>query len=336
MSEKPTYKELERQIEELRNAERDLKMAQQRLSEEIAWRRLLIEQSRDGIVILDQNGKVFEANQQFANLLGYSLDELFHLYVWDWDTRFSQEDLLDMIASIDSAGHHFETRHKHKDGSIVEVELSNNGILFGGKKLIFCIVRDITERKKAQAEKERLIREIREMNLGLEELSIKDPLTDVFNRRSFDSCYEKEIYRARRSRCDLSVLMIDVDRFKGINDRLGHPCGDRCLVGVTKAIGKNLKRPSDYLARYGGDEFVVILPETRSFGVNTLAEKIRRDVERLRIQCKTSWIGLTVSIGVANFYAGENESDSALLARADIALYEAKARGGNQVVADYR
>jgi PAS domain S-box-containing protein len=120
------------------------------LGNEASRRRILMEQSRDGIVILDQNGKVYEANRQFAEMLGYSPEEVLQLDVWDWEFQFPREQVLDMIRSIDENGDHFETQHRRKDGTIYDVEISTNGAVFAGQKLVFCVCRDITERKKTE------------------------------------------------------------------------------------------------------------------------------------------------------------------------------------------
>jgi PAS domain S-box-containing protein len=124
--------------------------AEEALANEASRRRILMEQSRDGIVILDQNGKVYEANRQFAEMLGYSSEEVLQLNVWDWEFQFPREQVLDMIRTIDENGDHFETQHRRKDGTIYDVEISTNGAVFAGQKLIFCVCRDITERKKTE------------------------------------------------------------------------------------------------------------------------------------------------------------------------------------------
>ncbi|MCX6690968.1 MAG: PAS domain S-box protein, partial [Methanoregula sp.] len=126
------------------------KRVEQALADEATKYKILIEQSRDGIVILDQNGKVYEANRRFADMLGYSSDEIQELYVWDWDTQIERAQLLEMIRTVDETGDHFETKHYRKDGTILDVEISTNATVFNGKKLIFCVVRDITERKRAE------------------------------------------------------------------------------------------------------------------------------------------------------------------------------------------
>ncbi|HEY98277.1 MAG TPA: PAS domain S-box protein [Dehalococcoidia bacterium] len=126
------------------------KKVQDILTNEATWRRIMVEQSRDGIVILDQNGKVYEANRQFGEILGYSPVELLQLYVWDWDSQHTQEQIKEMINSVNEDGDHFETGWKRKDGTIVDVEISTNGATFGERKLIFCVCRDITSRKRAE------------------------------------------------------------------------------------------------------------------------------------------------------------------------------------------
>ncbi len=127
------------------------KHAEQALAEEAARRRALVEHSRDGIVVLDAQGRVFEANYKFAEMLGYSQTEVRQLFVWDWDCQWSREQLLQAIQTLGEVGDHFETTHRHKDGSRLEVEVSTNGALIGGQKLVFCVCRDISRRKQAEA-----------------------------------------------------------------------------------------------------------------------------------------------------------------------------------------
>jgi PAS domain S-box-containing protein len=131
-------------------AEIERKQIEQVLSDESTKYKILIEHSRDGIVILDQNGKVYDSNRRFAQMLGYSFPEIKELYVWDWDTQIERAQLLEMIRTIDEAGDHFETQHLCRDGTKLDVEISTNATVFGGKKLIFCVVRDITDRKRAE------------------------------------------------------------------------------------------------------------------------------------------------------------------------------------------
>jgi PAS domain S-box-containing protein len=125
------------------------KMERERANEAIS-RRILIEQSSDGIVILDQNGKVYDANKRFGEMLGYTAEEMTRLGAWDWEDSIAPEKVKDMIASVGEEGDHFETRHRRKDGSIYDVEISTNGAIINGQKLVFCVCRDITQRKQME------------------------------------------------------------------------------------------------------------------------------------------------------------------------------------------
>jgi PAS domain S-box-containing protein len=126
------------------------KRVEEMLTNEATRRSMLIDQSRDGIVVLDGDGRVYEANRRFAEMLGYSPEEVRQLHMWDWDAQWTRQELLEMARTVDEAGDHFETRHRHKDGTVYDVEISANGAIFAGQKLVFCVCRDITERKRAE------------------------------------------------------------------------------------------------------------------------------------------------------------------------------------------
>jgi len=128
------------------------KQVEKALAEEAVRRRILVEQSRDGIVVMNQEGGVYEANKRFAEMLGYTMEEVYQLHVWDWDGQFTREQLWNMINTVGETGDHFETKHRRKDGSIINVEISSNAAVFDGKKLIFCVCHDITNRKKMEEE----------------------------------------------------------------------------------------------------------------------------------------------------------------------------------------
>jgi PAS domain S-box-containing protein len=206
MSEKPTYEELANKVAELQAVELELKRAEVLLKDEIKWWRLLIEQSRDGIVVLDQNVKVYEANNRFAVMLGYSREELYHLYAWDWDAFLNKEQILELAKSVDDAGHHFETRHRRKDGSLIDVELSNNGVVYRGQKLIFCISRDISDRKRAEQEREDLIKTLRESLAEIKVLRGILPLCAFCKKIRDDKGFweQVDIYIKDHSNADIS------------------------------------------------------------------------------------------------------------------------------------
>lgn len=132
-----------RNISERRRLERSLR-------EEMHRRQILVEQSRDGIVVMTEDGKVYEVNRAFADMLGYTQDELMHMSVWDWERNFPSETVEEMFRTLDERGRHFETRHTRKDGSVIDVEVSSNAALINGRKLVFAVSRDITERKQTE------------------------------------------------------------------------------------------------------------------------------------------------------------------------------------------
>ncbi len=169
MEPQPTLAALEAKVLKLQKVVRQHQAMGKLLHDEIArWRRL-IEQSRDGIVILDQHGKVYEANKRYADMLGYSSAEVNQLHIWDWDFQFSREQLLAMLRAVDDSGDHFETQHRRKDGRIIDVEISTNGAPYGEHKLIFCICRDITDRKLLEKQRQQ---ELQELQKALAEIKV--------------------------------------------------------------------------------------------------------------------------------------------------------------------
>ena len=158
--------------------------------------------------------------------------------------------------------------------------------------------------------------------------SVKDSLTGCFNRSHMMEILDAELSRARRSNSPLSVVMFDVDHFKKINDAWGHACGDAVLAAVGQRIRHVLRR-SDIRCRYGGDEFLVVLPETGEAGALRVGEWLRSEIEQIQVQSPQR-ISPTVSVGIATAQPGET-TGRALVDRADRALYEAKAAGRNCV-----
>jgi diguanylate cyclase (GGDEF)-like protein len=178
------------------------------------------------------------------------------------------------------------------------------------------------------------LEENRRLQDELRALTIIDPLTGLHNRRHFDVVCATEWERARRDHRPLAVLFIDVDYFKWYNDFHGHRAGDNCLAAVGKAVGQSMQRPADLAARYGGDEFVVLLPDTYTDGALDVARRVLAAIAALGIPHGASPFGrVTSSIGVAQLVPGPNHTFQELLERADRALYGAKQAGRNGVVA---
>lgn len=168
-------------------------------------------------------------------------------------------------------------------------------------------------------------------------LTVQDGLTGIANRRMFDSYMRKEWRRAMREQTTLSVVMLDVDFFKGYNDAYGHQQGDRCLVAVATTLQQHVRRPADLAARYGGEEFVMVLPNTHAEGAMILAERVREAIQALKIEHRSSTVSpfVTVSIGVVTAVPGVGLNEAGLdafLEAADQGLYQAKRQGRNRTI----
>lgn len=174
-------------------------------------------------------------------------------------------------------------------------------------------------------------RQLQRANELLVDLSYVDALTSLPNRRRFDDLFAEEWRRSLRAGSPLSLVLLDIDSFKGYNDAYGHLVGDDCLKSVALCLADGLVRSGDAIARYGGEEFAVILPATEVAGALLVAEHLRRRVERLDVPSIASKVGrvLTVSCGVATTIPGVDEDPAELFRRADEALYRAKRAGGN-------
>ena len=176
------------------------------------------------------------------------------------------------------------------------------------------------------------LRELAEKNQELEEKNTLDALTGVRNRRHFDKKYVAELRRSRREHTIFAVAMVDIDHFKNVNDTYGHLVGDDCIRFVAGVIQSYLKRPSDDVYRYGGEEFAVLMPSTDVAGATLLMEKIREHIASHAVPHEVDGLNLTVSIGVSATVVTSQLPDDTILSQADQALYRAKESGRNRVV----
>ncbi len=170
--------------------------------------------------------------------------------------------------------------------------------------------------------------------IEMEKLSVTDQLTGLKNRSYFDQRFGEEWSRGCRQASVLSLLMVDIDHFKRLNDTYGHIFGDACLQQVAAVLRREVKREIDLVARYGGEEFVVLLPDTDAAGARRVGEILRQAIERIEIDHDGKRVGLTASIGGASELPTRASDAAALLERADEALYRAKAAGRNRYHAD--
>lgn len=175
--------------------------------------------------------------------------------------------------------------------------------------------------------------DLREINASLRQMSLEDPLTHIANRRRFETALQISWRRGARKGQPLALLMIDVDFFKGVNDHHGHSYGDDCLVAIARILKDHARRPDDIVARLGGEEFVILLPDTATPGAEAVATRIQQAIHSLGVENKASPFDqrLTISIGVAAVNKPAHGVDPAILLDcSDQALYDAKHQGRNR------
>ena len=172
---------------------------------------------------------------------------------------------------------------------------------------------------------------VSKMITQIKRLSQEDPLTKIFNRRHLNTVAEEEISKVRKNHTTLSIVLLDIDHFKKVNDVYGHAAGDAALIGCVDIIKKNI-RSTDYLGRLGGEEFCILLPNTNLEEAKILSERIRVSIEEHRIIWEEHSIPITASFGITSFNENAQNEWSNLLNKADIAMYKAKNNGRNQVV----
>lgn len=175
------------------------------------------------------------------------------------------------------------------------------------------------------------LQELEEANRELEQKNTLDELTGLFNRRFYDQKILAEYRRSKRNLTPLSLIIIDIDHFKAVNDSYGHLAGDYCLVWLSNHIKKSLKRSSDMAFRYGGEEFCLILPDTDQNGAMALAEALRKVIEQQVCTHKEFEISLTISSGIFTYIQQDDVQPEQIFTSADKALYEAKHNGRNQI-----
>jgi diguanylate cyclase (GGDEF)-like protein len=180
-------------------------------------------------------------------------------------------------------------------------------------------------------ELEATLKELETVNRFLEDVSNTDQLTRLYNRRYLVNRYHEEYRRAERHQTPLSVVMLDIDHFKHLNDTYGHIAGDECLKLVAEALNSCISRAGDTLARYGGEEFIVLLSSTDTEGARVVAERLRESVENIRFRIEGEAVPVTISVGVAETIPKDFRNAERAIQMADEALYEAKDQGRNRV-----
>ncbi len=294
--------------------------------------RLVTEYSRDIIVLADLEGRRLYVSPAIKEVLGYQPEELLNHPLNSLAHPDDQAEYLKVLSNLRNGqdGQSFTYRNRKKSGAYVWVE--GNIRLYRqaetGQPIGFLnVVRDISRRKKDEEELKRAYR-------AVEALAVVDALTGIANRRRFDEVLAQEWRRGIREGKSLSLLLLDVDFFKRYNDHYGHVRGDSCLKQIAEAALDVVSRPADLIARFGGEEFAIILPNTPQSGACDVAEQVRTMVQHRALPHVGNPYGVvTVSIGCATLVPQRGMNSLRLIEVADQALYTAKHKGRNCIVA---
>jgi diguanylate cyclase (GGDEF)-like protein len=275
-------------------------------------RSLVMDYIEDGICVVDASGQVVDANPALqrilkmpaVRLIGQRASEV--LPFWN---KIGASATGEMFGTVVEIGERFFELRSN--------EISRNAARQVGKPLgRLWMLSDITERRLLMAE--------------VEQLAITDPLTGLYNRRYFTERVQEEMERSRRLNHPLTVMMLDLDHFKRINDTYGHATGDEILILTAAVLEKSLRK-IDFAARYGGEEFLVLLPETDLEESLVIGERLRIKVAEEPFETSVGRIRITLSIGVASFTGNANLSVEELISWADHEMYAAKHEGRNRV-----
>lgn len=291
---------------------------QQQLAESEERFRAIVENAADAIVTVDESGTITEFNGAAERILGYDSDEIigrpFWTFVREKDSPGAELFIREFFASGLTIDPDSPVKVLHKDGREVPVKIAMSAVTVKGQNMLTAVLRDVSERLAFEQE--------------LEHQATHDSLTSLPNRALLNEQIDMAVARGQRLGSGVGLLFADLDRFKFVNDSLGHSAGDELLVAVSKRI-RSVTRPTDTVARFGGDEFVILAEDlTDVRGGVALAERVL-DVLRAPFAVADDEVYMSASIGIA--YCGTDNCSAEQLTRdADMAMYRAKSAGGDK------
>jgi diguanylate cyclase (GGDEF)-like protein/PAS domain S-box-containing protein len=283
----------------------------------------------DAIVTADVRGRILTINPATTRMFGFSSEELIGQPVTVLMTiadRAEHESAVRRYLATGQAkimGSVVEALARRKDGSIFPIDLSISEARAGDDTVFIGVVRDITERKRVESE-------LQKAKAVAEDAATRDPLTGLWNHNRIIEILDEEIARVGRQRSTLSVAMMDLDRFKQINDTHGHVVGDEVLREVAKRLADAI-RAYDSVGRFGGEEFMIVLPGADAQEAAEACERIRRRIGREPVVTSAGMLELTTSLGVVTRDGATARDATDLLVAADTALYRSKEAGRDRV-----
>lgn len=274
-------------------------------------------------ILIAKDGFILEVNESLSRIFGYTADEMVGKRSIDFVVPEDRERVGTKI--MNGSEEPYEIGCEKKDGTVFPAEIHARTFEYQGQPVRVAAVRDISSRKQAEKEQQRLVAE-------LAKLATTDGLTGILSRKAFFQRFEEEIDRCKRYGHHLSLAMLDLDRFKAINDRYGHPAGDVVLQTFAARVSANI-RNNDIFGRIGGEEFAILLPETNLKSAAALIEKLRQMIEASDIALSDGQkVDITFSAGTTTSEDAGLDIDT-MIKVADQRLYLAKNRGRNRVVA---
>ncbi len=299
----------------------------------------VIDNMHDGVLTIDHNGIITTVNPAAAMILDKKKEELIDKKLSDVFFDYPENDdflqiILDAVYDSSMSHHKICTYYTGKNfkslfmtTSFLKVKIEDH-VQSIGITVLFSDISELGALRDAAA----ALDKIKALNRKLEQLSYLDELTGLPNRRFFNDACNREWRCAIRESKHFALVMVDIDYFKEINDHEGHLAGDKCLARTAAALNKAMNRPNDLIARYGGDEFIAILPDTTTEGLQVIVKKMQKCIADLNIENTSSPFGkLTVSIGAGEQLPEKETHWKNLIVDVDKALYTAKQNGKNQV-----
>ena len=294
----------------------------------------------NGVVILDEDLKVLAWNKWLEIFTNIKEDEIVGKYFHEVFSYINEKKLKRKVKSVlvtNSPSFYGKGANKY----LIDIPVSNitNQVYSSMQQDVTVVPYDIDKKQVALYIYDTTTlcefnNRLEVLNHELEDMSHRDPMTQLFNRRYFAVQSEKVKSFCQRNNLPMCLIILDIDKFKAINDTYGHMIGDDVIIAAARAL-EELMRKSDIVARFGGEEFVILLQDCciDDDNINNIAEKIRKDIEDLRINTSMGEIKFTISLGVAQFDEQKDQNNlEHTLSRADHALYEAKQAGRNTTV----